>query len=57
MALISISSRYPDAQGLQGGMDWMMAFNDNPATQAVFAYLSGEEGGSQWAQVGFDLSP
>jgi alpha-glucoside transport system substrate-binding protein len=47
----------PDAQGLQGGMDWMFAFNDNPATQAVFAYLSGEEGGSQWAQVGFDLSP
>jgi alpha-glucoside transport system substrate-binding protein len=47
----------PDAQGLQGGMDWMMAFNDTPAVQAIFSYLSSEMGGMQWAEVGFDLTP
>jgi alpha-glucoside transport system substrate-binding protein len=47
----------PDAQGLQGGMDWMMAFNDSPAVQAIFAYMSSDLGGRQWAEVGFDLTP
>jgi alpha-glucoside transport system substrate-binding protein len=47
----------PDAQGLQGGMDWMMAFNDTPAVQAVFSYLSSDVGGRRWAEVGFDLTP
>jgi alpha-glucoside transport system substrate-binding protein len=47
----------PDAQGLQGGMDWMMAFSDSPAVQAVFSYMSSELGGQQWAEVGFDLTP
>jgi alpha-glucoside transport system substrate-binding protein len=47
----------PDAQGLQGGMDWMMAFNDTPAVQAVFSYFGSDLGGRQWAEVGFDLTP
>ncbi len=47
----------PDAEGLQGGMDWMMAFNDSPAVQAIFAYMSSDFGGQRWAEVGFDLTP
>jgi alpha-glucoside transport system substrate-binding protein len=47
----------PGAQGVQGGSDWMMAFNDSPAVQAVFAYLSSEAGGQRWAEVGFDNTP
>lgn len=47
----------PDAQGLQGGMDWMMAFSDSPAVQAIFSYFSSEVGGQRWAEVGFDLTP
>jgi alpha-glucoside transport system substrate-binding protein len=47
----------PDAQGLQCGMDWMMAFNDTPAVQAIFNYLSSDIGGRRWAEVGFGLTP
>jgi len=47
----------PGAQGLQGGSDWMMSFSDEPAVQAVFAYLSSDRGGAKWAEVGFDLTP
>lgn len=47
----------PDAQGLQGGMDWMMAFSDTPAVQAIFSYLSSDLGGQKWAEVGFNLTP
>jgi alpha-glucoside transport system substrate-binding protein len=47
----------PGAQGLQGGADWMMAFNDTPAVRALVAYLSSQEGGATWAEVGFGLSP
>jgi alpha-glucoside transport system substrate-binding protein len=47
----------PGAQGVQGGSDWMMAFNNTPAVQAVFAYLSSEAGGQRWAEVGFDNTP
>jgi alpha-glucoside transport system substrate-binding protein len=47
----------PGAQGLQGGSDWMMAFSDKPAVQALVAYLSSPEGGANWAAAGFDLSP
>lgn len=47
----------PGAQGLQGGSDWMMAFNNTPAVKAVYAYLSSDAGGKQWAEVGFDLTP
>jgi len=47
----------PGAQGLQGGADWMMAFNDTPAVRALVAYLSSDLGGANWAKASFDLSP
>lgn len=47
----------PGAQGLQGGADWMMAFQDTPAVRALVAYLSSLEGGANWAKASFDLSP
>jgi alpha-glucoside transport system substrate-binding protein len=47
----------PGAQGLQGGADWLMAFNDTPAVRALVAYLSSELGGANWAKASFDLSP
>jgi alpha-glucoside transport system substrate-binding protein len=47
----------PGAQGLQGGSDWMMAFSDSAAVQALVAYLSSDMGGEMWASVGFDLTP
>ena len=47
----------PGAQGVQGGSDWMMAFSDSAATQAVVAYLSSASGGVKWAEVGFGLTP
>ena len=47
----------PDAQGLQGGADWMMAFSDSAAVKALVAYLSSEAGGANWAKASFGLSP
>jgi len=47
----------PDAQGLQGGADWMMAFSDSAAVKALVAYLSSELGGANWAKATFGLSP
>ena len=47
----------PGARGLQGGADWLMAFNDTPAVRALIAYLSSTEGGANWARASFDLSP
>jgi alpha-glucoside transport system substrate-binding protein len=47
----------PGAQGMQGGADWLMAFNDTPAVRALIAYLSSLEGGANWAKASFDLSP
>jgi alpha-glucoside transport system substrate-binding protein len=47
----------PDAQGMQAGFDWMMAFSDKPAVKALVAYLSSDYGGQMWAQTGFDLTP
>jgi alpha-glucoside transport system substrate-binding protein len=46
----------PGIQGLQGGSDWMMAFSDEPAVAAIFAYLSSDLGGERWAEVGFGLT-
>jgi len=46
----------PGAQGVQGGADWMMAFNDTPAVRALVTYLSSPLGGANWANAGFDLS-
>lgn len=47
----------PGAQGLQGGSDWLMVFNNTPAVSALIKYLSSTKGGETWAQVGFDLTP
>ncbi len=47
----------PEAQGLQGGSDWMMAFNDTPAIRALVTYLTSDYGGQMWAYVGFDTTP
>ncbi len=47
----------PGAQGLQGGSDWMMAFSDSPAVQALVTYLSSPLGGQNWAKASFGLSP
>jgi alpha-glucoside transport system substrate-binding protein len=46
----------PGIQGLQGGSDWMMAFSDEPAVQAIFAYLSSDLGGQNWAEEQFGLT-
>jgi alpha-glucoside transport system substrate-binding protein len=47
----------PGIQGLQGGVEPMMAFSDKPAVQALVAYLSSAEGGANWAKATFGLSP
>lgn len=47
----------PGAQGLQGGADWMMAFSDAPAVQAIVTYLTSPLGGQNWAAANFGLSP
>jgi alpha-glucoside transport system substrate-binding protein len=48
---------FPGAQGMQGGADFMMAFSNSPAAQAMVAYLTSAEGAKVWAETGFDLSP
>jgi len=48
---------FPGAQGMQGGADFLMAFGDSPATQAMVAFLTSEAGATAWAEAGFDLSP
>src|SRR5215213_4206089 len=47
----------PGIQGLQGGIEPMMAFADTPAVQALVAYLSSAQGGSNWAGATFGLPP
>jgi alpha-glucoside transport system substrate-binding protein len=47
----------PDLKGLQGGSDWMMAFSDKPAVQAIFTYLSSDLGAQNWAKEAFGLTP
>jgi alpha-glucoside transport system substrate-binding protein len=48
---------FPGIQGMQGGADFLMAFSDSPAAQALIAYLTGPTGAETWATVGFALSP
>ena len=47
----------PGAQGLQGGADWLMAFSDSAAVKALVTYLSSTEGGKNWAEASFGVSP
>jgi alpha-glucoside transport system substrate-binding protein len=48
---------FPGAKGLQGGFDWMMAFKDTPAVEALATYLTSTQGGANWAKAGFGISP
>jgi alpha-glucoside transport system substrate-binding protein len=48
---------FPGAKGLQGGADFMMAFNDTPAVKAMVGYLTSAAGAEAWAQAGFSLTP
>ena len=48
---------FPGAQGLQGGADWMMVFEDSAAVQALVDYLTSDAGGEAWAAEGFALTP
>jgi len=47
----------PGIQGLQGGIEPMMAFADTPAVRALVVYLSSAEEGANWAAATFGLSP
>jgi alpha-glucoside transport system substrate-binding protein len=47
----------PGIQGLQGGSDWLMAFNNKPVVQSLVTYLGSPEGGKNWAKAGFNLTP
>ncbi len=47
----------PDAKGLQGGYDWMLAFKNTPAVKALVTYLTSTLGGANWAKASFDLTP
>jgi alpha-glucoside transport system substrate-binding protein len=49
--------QFPGAKGLQGGADFMMAFSNKPATQALIAYITGVAGGQNWAKANFSISP
>ncbi|MEA4909716.1 MAG: hypothetical protein GYA17_21565 [Chloroflexi bacterium] len=48
---------FPGIQGVQGGADFMMVFNDSPAVRALVNYLTSEPGAVAWAEAGFDLTP
>jgi hypothetical protein len=49
--------RFPGAQGLQVGADFMMAISDSPATRALVTYLTSAEGANAWAKADLGLSP
>ncbi len=47
---------FPGVQGVQGGGDFMMAFSDKPAAQALVAYVTSAAGGQNWAANNFHLT-
>lgn len=49
--------QFPGAQGLQGGSDYLFAFNDTPAAQAMIHYLTTQPGVDAWVAAEFDVSP
>ncbi len=49
--------QFPGVKGLQGGADFMMAFSNKPAAQALIAYVTGTAGGQNWAKANFSISP
>jgi alpha-glucoside transport system substrate-binding protein len=48
---------FPGVKGVQGGGDFMMAFNNSPAAQALVAYVTSATGGENWAANNFHLTP
>ena len=48
---------FPGLQGIQGGGDFMMAFSNSPAAQALVAYFTSATGGQNWAANNFGLTP
>src|SRR5271157_348242 len=48
---------FPGAKGVQGGADFMMAFSNKPAAQALVAYVTSAVGAQNWAAANFSLSP
>jgi alpha-glucoside transport system substrate-binding protein len=49
--------QFPGVKGLQGGADFMMAFSNKPAAQALIAYVTSAIGGQNWAKANFSISP
>jgi alpha-glucoside transport system substrate-binding protein len=52
-----IPTKDGSAPDMQVGADFLAAFSDTPAVQAVIAYITSGRGGRAWAASGFDLSP
>ncbi len=48
---------FPGVKGLQGGADFMFAFSNKPAAQALLAYLSSVDGGKALAASSWGLTP
>jgi len=48
---------FPGAQGVQGGADFMFAFNDTAAVKAMLSYITGPVGAANWAATGFAIDP
>ncbi|MGE5124372.1 MAG: ABC transporter substrate-binding protein [Acidobacteriaceae bacterium] len=48
---------FPGVQGVQGGVDYLMAFGTSPATKALISYLTGPIGAANWAKANFGLDP
>jgi alpha-glucoside transport system substrate-binding protein len=49
--------QFPGVQGLQGGGDFIMAFSNSPAAQALVAFVTSAAGGQSWASNNFSLTP
>ncbi len=49
--------QFPGVKGLQGGADFMMAFSNKPAAQALVAYITSTTGGVNWAKANFSITP
>ncbi len=48
---------FPGIKGVQGGADFMYAFSNKPAAQALVAYLTSALGAENWAKANFSTSP
>lgn len=48
---------FPGVTGHQVFADALFAFDDSPATRALFYYLSGAQAGESWAEAGLGVTP